>query len=84
MSDKVLSPETADQRLDITNEVCPMTYVRTRLALDRLASGQTLLVRMRGEEPSRNVPRTAIEQGHAVISQHDMPDGTTDLLLRRA
>ena len=84
MSDKVLSAESADQRLDITNEVCPMTYVRTRLALDRLKPGQTLLVRMRGEEPSRNVPRTAIEQGHAVLSQHQEPDGTTELLLRRA
>ena len=61
-----------------------MTYVRTRLALDRLKPGQTLLVRMRGEEPSRNVPRTAIEQGHAVLGQHEEPDGTTELLLRRA
>jgi len=83
MSDKVLLPEAADQHLDITSEVCPMTFVKTRLALDRLAPGQTLLVRMRGEEPSRNVPRTAIEQGHAVLSQHNRPDGTTSVLLRR-
>lgn len=60
-----------------------MTFVKTRLALDRLSRGQTLLVRLRGEEPSRNVPRTAIEQGHAVLSQHSRCDGTTDLLLRR-
>lgn len=83
MSDKVLSPEPADRFLDITNEVCPMTFVRTRLALDRLAPGQTLLVRLRGDEPIRNVPRTAIEQGHTVIGHCDRPDGTTDLLLRR-
>lgn len=83
MPDKVLSPQPADQHLDITSEVCPMTFVRTRLALDRLAPGQTLLVRLRGEEPSRNIPRTAIEQGHAVLSQLDRPDGTMELLLRR-
>ena len=53
----------ADQELDITAEVCPMTFVRTRLALDRMAPGQILLVRLRGEEPLRNVPRTAREQG---------------------
>jgi len=34
----------ADRTLDITGEVCPMTFVRTRLALDALGSGQTLLV----------------------------------------
>ena len=60
-----------------------MTFVRTRLALDALQPGQTLLVLLRGEEPQRNVPRTAIEQGHEVVSQETQPDGTTRLLLRK-
>ena len=79
MTDK----QAADQELDITGEVCPMTFVRTRLALDRMAPGQTLLVRLRGEEPVRNVPRTAREQGHEVLSQETGADGVTTLLLRR-
>ena len=83
MPDEVLLAEPADQHLDITREVCPMTYVRTRLALDRLAPGQMLMVRLSGEEPRRNVPRTAVEQGHVVISQKDNSDGTTSVLLRR-
>ena len=74
----------ADAEIDITRDICPMTFVRTRLALDRLASGQVLLVRLRGEEPCRNVPRTATEQGHAVLRQDDEADGTTRLWLRRA
>jgi TusA-related sulfurtransferase len=73
----------ADQELDITSEVCPMTFVRTRLALDRMAPGQLLLVRLRGEEPLRNVPRTAREQGHEVLSLQTGTDGVTSLLLRR-
>ena len=83
MLDEVLPARPADQHLDITREVCPMTYVRTRLALDRLSPGQTLMVRLSGEEPRRNVPRTAVDQGHVVVSQKDNSDGTTDLLLRR-
>jgi TusA-related sulfurtransferase len=74
---------TPDQTLDITGEVCPMTFVRTRLALDRLARGQVLLVLLRGDEPVRNVPLTAVAQGHAVLSQQAGPDGVTRLLLRR-
>jgi TusA-related sulfurtransferase len=74
---------TADQELDITHEVCPMTFVRTRLALDRMAPGQTLLVRLRGEEPLRNVPRTAREQGHEVLSLETDALGVGTLLLRR-
>jgi TusA-related sulfurtransferase len=73
----------ADQVLDISQEVCPMTFVRTRLALDRLSPGQTLLVKLRGEEPVRNVPRTAKEQGHEVLNQQTGADGVTLLLLRR-
>jgi len=79
MTDK----QAADHELDITGEVCPMTFVRTRLALDRMAPGQTLLVRLRGEEPLRNVPRTAREQGHEVLSLTTDADGVSRLLLRR-
>jgi tRNA 2-thiouridine synthesizing protein A len=79
MTDK----QAPDQQLDITGEVCPMTFVRTRLALDRMAPGETLLVRLRGEEPLRNVPRTAREQGHEVLALDTRPDGVAELLLRR-
>lgn len=60
-----------------------MTFVRTRLMLDRMNPGQTLLVRLKGDEPSRNVPRTAKEQGHEVLSVETGPDGVTILLLRK-
>ena len=61
--------------LDITEETCPMTFVRTRLALDRLASGAVLRVRLRGEEPWRNVTRNASALGHAVLADEALADG---------
>lgn len=73
----------ADGEIDITGETCPMTFVRTRLALEKLAPGQTLLVHLRGAEPLRNVPATATEQGHLVLSLETEPGGVTHLLLRR-
>ena len=60
-----------------------MTYVRTRLALDRLAPGELLRVVLRGDEPRRNVPRSAIEQGHTIVSTEDAADGTTIVVIRR-
>ena len=72
-----------DSRIDITRDTCPMTFVRTRLALDRMAPGQVLLVEMRGAEPVRNVPRTAVEQGPEVLSQDEAGDGLVRLWLRR-
>jgi TusA-related sulfurtransferase len=75
--------ETTGAVLDISNEICPMTFVRTRLALDRMAPGEILLVKLRGSEPVRNVPRSAQEQGHEVLSQEELADGSVLLKLRR-
>ena len=79
----VLPPAAPDRWLDITAETCPMTFVRTRLALDAMAPGQTLLVTLRGDEPRRRVPETARALGHAVLATEGRPDGTILLLLRR-
>lgn len=73
----------AQHHLDISAETCPMTFVRTRLALDRMRSGEVLRLRLKGEEPRRNVPRTAAEQGHTVLAERQEPDGSTLLWLRR-
>ena len=59
----------ADLEIDVTSDICPMTYVRTRLALDRLQIGQVLGVMLRGEEPARSVPETARLQGHEVLEE---------------
>ena len=79
----LLSDHAPDRVLDISGETCPMTFVRTRLALDRLQQGQTLLVHLRGEEPRRSVPETAAGLGHAVLALETDADGATRLLLRK-
>jgi TusA-related sulfurtransferase len=60
-----------------------MTFVRTRLALDKMAPGETLLVKLKGEEPLRNVPRTATEQGHEVLLMETSSEGISRVLIRR-
>jgi TusA-related sulfurtransferase len=76
--------ETYDHYLDITGYVCPMTFVRTKLLIERMRPGETALVRLRGDEPKRNVPRSVIEQGDEVVSLRPAaaPD-SWDLVLRK-
>ena len=45
--------------------------------------GEVLCVRLRGADPENNVPRTAEQQGHTVISSERDADGTMILYLRR-
>jgi TusA-related sulfurtransferase len=82
-SEQTEADTVPDREIDITGDLCPMTFVRTRLALDRMSAGQVLKVRLRGDEPLRNVPRTAQEQGHTVISLKIGTDGIATLYLRR-
>lgn len=44
-----------------------MTFVRTKLRLERMQPGKILAVRLRGEEPLRNVPRAARDEGHTIL-----------------
>ncbi len=67
----------AVRTLDITPYTCPMTWVRTTLALEAMAPGETLDVRCRPGEALDNVPRSAREAGHAVTVQ-----GTTIRIVR--
>lgn len=69
--------------VDIRGEVCPMTYVRTKLALEALKAGEVLEVRLRGDEPRRNVPASARDDGHAVLALVPQADGSLVLLLRK-
>ncbi len=45
-----------------------MTFVRTKLRLEHMQSGETLAVRLRGDEPLRNVPRAARDEGHTILA----------------
>ncbi len=57
-----------DKYLDITQEVCPLTFVKTKLLIERLSPGQTAEIRLKGAEPLENVPRSVREHGHEVLS----------------
>ncbi|MBO7078159.1 MAG: sulfurtransferase TusA family protein [Bacteroidales bacterium] len=66
----------ATKVLDITKEHCPMTFVKTKIELSKLAPGDTLEVLLSEGEPLDNVPRNAKEQGFNVLSVEHV-EGTT-------
>ena len=73
----------ADYELDITAEVCPMTFVRTKLLLERMAPGQTANIRLRGGEPLDNVPRAVRDHGHEVLRLAEIGADLYELVIRR-
>jgi TusA-related sulfurtransferase len=53
--------------LDIRDDVCPITFVKTRLLIERMPVGEEGEVLLRGEEPIENVPASISELGHTVL-----------------
>ncbi|MDY5807082.1 MAG: sulfurtransferase TusA family protein [Lachnospira sp.] len=72
-----------DEEVDITDKVCPLTFVKAKVAIDELDDGQVLAVRMNDGEPVQNVPRSLKEEGHQILKLYDNEDGTYTLLVRK-
>jgi tRNA 2-thiouridine synthesizing protein A len=62
-------------RIDVSRERCPMTWVRTKLALESLDAGTTLEVLLGEGAMLANVPRSAREAGHHVEGPAPLDDG---------
>lgn len=69
--------------VDVSADTCPMTFVRTRLRLDRMQAGEVLEVRFKGEEPRQNLHRSLAEQGHSILFMEFEEDGRGRLLVRK-
>ncbi len=78
-------PAPVMMNLDITRETCPMTFVRTRIALDQLPDQGVLEVLLREGEPLENVPRSAAELGFDVEAPvpHAEREGVWRVVIRR-
>lgn len=68
--------------LDLRGTICPLNFVKTKLALERLAAGERLEVILDLGEPSRNVPRSVREEGHAILEEGEV-DGAYRLVIEK-
>ena len=69
--------------VDITDVVCPVTFVKAKVALEELDEGQILSIRMNDGEPVQNVPRSIKEEGHQILKLDDNEDGTYTLYVKK-
>lgn len=54
-----------------------MTFVRTRLLVEKMAPGEEAEIRLAGGEPLENVPDSLVELGHEVLGVEREP-GSAD------
>ena len=72
-----------DSFIDVTDVVCPITFVKTKVALEDMEAGQILKVRLNGGEPIQNVPRSLKEEGHKILETSQNEDGTYTIFVEK-
>jgi len=73
----------ATYQLDITKEHCPMTFVKTKVELSKLSSGDILEVSLLKGEPLENVPKSAEEQGHEILKVSQIEEDVYQIIIRK-
>ncbi len=72
-----------DRTLDIRGQVCPLTFVRSKLALEKMALGEVLEIIVDHEPASVNVPRSMEHEGQAVLKVERCGEAEWRLLVRK-
>lgn len=78
MSDVII-----DAFVDITDVVCPITFVKAKVAIEELEDGQVIEIKMNEGESILNVPRSMKEEGHKVVKVLNNEDGTFNVLIEK-
>ena len=73
-----------DYELDLRGEVCPYTFVKSKLALEDMASGQVLRVIVDYPPAVDNVPRSLSMQGDQVLRVYKITDTDWEIIVRKA
>ncbi len=63
-----MNPPTPKQTLDLRTTKCPLNFVKTKLALEKLAAGDILEIWIDAQSQSTlNIPNSIAQEGHIVI-----------------
>ena len=73
----------ATYNLDITKEHCPMTFVKTKIQLAKIAKDDILEVLVTEGEPLDNIPKSTTEQGFEVLGIENLHDNIFKIRIRK-
>lgn len=71
------------ERLDLKGVKCPLNFVKTKLKLEQMQSGQLLEVILDDRQALNDVPRSVKEEGHQVLGLKQIK-GSFLLVIKKA
>ena len=74
---------TVDRTLDIRGQVCPLTFVRAKLAIGKMAVGEVLEIIVDHQPAALNVPRSMEREGQKVLRIEQVGPSEWRLFVRK-
>lgn len=75
--------KNVDLELDLTGEVCPYTFVKSKLALEQIASGHVLRVLFDHPPAVENVSKSMEHEGHQVLEKGEIGPHLWHVVVRK-
>ncbi len=72
-----------DKVLDIKGEICPYTFVKSKLALEEMEEGEVLKVIVDYPPATENVPRSLEKEGNEIISVKKVGERLWEIVVRK-
>ena len=72
-----------NKEIDITKDVCPFTFVKAKIALDGMKSGEILRITLNKGEAMKNVPRSIKDEGHKILKVQEVSEGVFNLIVKK-
>ena len=67
--------------LNITSDQCPITFVKTKIALENLKKNQYLVVEIKNEEAIKGMPESLKELGYTITKKKSISGGIAALFI---
>lgn len=78
------SVTSIDRELNLRGEVCPYTFVKTKLMLEQMESGQVLKVIVDHQPATENVPRSLQNEGNEVLAVDSLSETEWAIVVKKA
>ncbi len=72
-----------DKTLDIKGQVCPYTFVRSKLAIEKMNLGEVLEIVTDHKPASENVPRSMEGEGQKVLKIEQLGEKEWHIFVRK-
>ena len=72
-----------DRELDLKGEVCPFTFVKSKLIMEQMNVGEVLKVILDYKPSVENVPKSFKDEGQEVLEVKQVADNLWELYVRK-